>query len=330
MKWKDALLRTSVPLEYLVARHAHEHGFAVFGEYAYLRQSDEGTELEFSVDLWAMKSLKISEEDYWGKLHLLIECKYCYPGLNWVFARHVETSALYVDPISVFDHLCTRQIGDRGPAELLYGHLPLVFKGVELHSDNATTQSIDRGIHQLRYALPEFNQRVLTGQANEIHDSDLSVELVLPCLVTTASLRVIKPGIDLEQFQQAKALEDFTDPAEAVQLSLPVGAELDRHCDRILSDTLAKNLAIRARSLALAEIGKDNLRKLLPLSDLTISFRWSLYNVLVVNYSALRKYLAIIDRIATLFGQSLERIGRLEIAEKGATRFDTKTRIVPV
>jgi len=139
MKWKDALLRSSVPLEYLVARHAHEHGFGVFGEYAYLRQSDVGTEPEFSVDLWVMKSLKLSEEDYWGQLHLLIECKYSYPGLNWVFAPHIDTSVLYVDPISVFDHLCTRQIGDRGPAELIYGHIPLVFKGVELHSGNATT-----------------------------------------------------------------------------------------------------------------------------------------------------------------------------------------------
>jgi hypothetical protein len=99
-KWKDALLRTSLPLEYLVAEKLCELGFFISGEYAYIRPTDKSPNAEFSVDIHSFK-LFPSEEDVWANVHLLVECKYSYPGIKWLFSPQPSESLVIIGFIHV-------------------------------------------------------------------------------------------------------------------------------------------------------------------------------------------------------------------------------------
>ena len=72
-KWKDGLLKSSLPLEQLVAEVLANQKFFVCGEYSYLRTNENGLETEFSVDLEAFDLLP-EPGGSWGELRLLIEC----------------------------------------------------------------------------------------------------------------------------------------------------------------------------------------------------------------------------------------------------------------
>lgn len=47
-KWKDALLRSSLPLEHIIAQKLSKIGIYVSGEYTYLRPNEDGINTEFS------------------------------------------------------------------------------------------------------------------------------------------------------------------------------------------------------------------------------------------------------------------------------------------
>jgi hypothetical protein len=56
-KLKDSLLKTSMPLEYLVAEKLSELKYGIQGEYHYLRPNETGVPTEFSADIWAVNNL---------------------------------------------------------------------------------------------------------------------------------------------------------------------------------------------------------------------------------------------------------------------------------
>ena len=64
--WKDALLKTSLPLEHMIAEKLDRRGFEVCGEYSYVRTNAQGVSTEFSADLWAFSLLKKRKGGYWG------------------------------------------------------------------------------------------------------------------------------------------------------------------------------------------------------------------------------------------------------------------------
>jgi hypothetical protein len=76
-KWKDFLLKTSMPLEYLVAEKLSELKYGIQCEYNYLRPNETGVPTEFSVDIWAVNNLFKKNFGLWANLNYLIECKYC-------------------------------------------------------------------------------------------------------------------------------------------------------------------------------------------------------------------------------------------------------------
>ena len=93
-KWKDYLLKSSLPLEQLVAEKLEKSGVYIAGEYPYIRTNDQNISTEFSVDLHAFELLAYShqKDQYWGNLNFLIECKYNYPGVKWVFLPILDSS----------------------------------------------------------------------------------------------------------------------------------------------------------------------------------------------------------------------------------------------
>jgi hypothetical protein len=67
-KWKDSLLKTGLPLEYLVAEKLSELKYGIQGEYRYLRPNEQGIPTEFSIDLWERKGVKSAFDPWqiWG------------------------------------------------------------------------------------------------------------------------------------------------------------------------------------------------------------------------------------------------------------------------
>lgn len=61
-KWKDALLKTSLPLEHLVAEKLGKQKFDIWGEFSFVRENEHGLETEFSVDLHKNYPLMKSRE----------------------------------------------------------------------------------------------------------------------------------------------------------------------------------------------------------------------------------------------------------------------------
>jgi hypothetical protein len=43
-KWKDALLKTSLPLEHLVAEKLGKQKFDIWGEFSFVRENEHGLE----------------------------------------------------------------------------------------------------------------------------------------------------------------------------------------------------------------------------------------------------------------------------------------------
>ncbi len=50
-KWKDALLKSGLPFEYLVAQKLSKLNFNLHGEYSYLRRNEDDKTTEFSIDI---------------------------------------------------------------------------------------------------------------------------------------------------------------------------------------------------------------------------------------------------------------------------------------
>jgi hypothetical protein len=92
-KWKDYLLKSSLPLEHVVRRELAGVGMTGLGAFSYLRPNEHGIITEFSVDVWGSLSIG-NERSEWGTFDALVECKYNYPGVRWVFSPHDEGSLI--------------------------------------------------------------------------------------------------------------------------------------------------------------------------------------------------------------------------------------------
>lgn len=89
-RWKENLLKSSLPLEQLVSEKLENKNLYISGEYPYIKPNEQDINTEFSIDLHAYETIRNA---YTMRLHLLIECKYNYPGVKWVFSPHIQTSA---------------------------------------------------------------------------------------------------------------------------------------------------------------------------------------------------------------------------------------------
>ena len=151
---KDALLRSGLPLENVVARLLKDAGCDVWGEFAYVRTNENGVQTEFSVDTHAVGFLQDRRHGLWATLELLVECKYCYPGSSWVFVRHQSDTSLTSDVTTCVQSVCVRQLADLTPLSDAQGKIPRCTKGIVLHDNGPDTKTVYEGLSQLRYAMP--------------------------------------------------------------------------------------------------------------------------------------------------------------------------------
>lgn len=317
-KWKDALLKTSLPLEYLVAQKLDKKKFEVYGEYSFSRKNEQGLDTEFSVDLHAISELRERKGQSWGMLNFLIECKYNYPGVKWIFSPRPKNSVLFTGVVSKFQDLCTKRISDSSSLEALDDIFPYCVKGIELHESDANVQSISRGLHQLRWAIPQLAASCLRNQATTGHDEDLHIEFICPILVTTASLHIFREVPNLETFHKASDITDVTEEVKALVVYQEHGPQLSQYMQDIWSTLHAKTPQIKTRLDSLHQLRvSEKIQTIAPLEiEYYVSRNYLAKHVLVVTLDAFEEVMTNVIKAVKECGQKLRRIALLTYDQK--------------
>lgn len=228
-KWKDLLLKSSLPLEHVVASELSALNWIVWGQYPYSRNNESGLSVEFSADLQATKEYS-SKTHGVATLDILLECKYASPGVKWIFLPYPETAQLFSGVVKVFDGASNKRVTDRKYLEQFESAVEYCVRGVALHDSGCDENAITRGSSQLRYAMPRLAESTFASHANDWHDEDIAVTFACAVLVTTAPLYCLKPGLVLEDIYAAKSLDELLDPKEAVVLWDSDSPDRSRYC----------------------------------------------------------------------------------------------------
>lgn len=323
-RWKDYLLRSSLPLEQIVAEKLERSAFHVGGEYPYTRLNEHGVETEFSIDLHAFDIIEPSREQTLS-LNVLVECKYTYPGTKWIFSPHPEKSVVIMGCINYLEDLCTYRLDNKDALYQIDRKLEHCTRGIELHSKGADPNTISRGLHQLRYAAPNLVSQECQAQLSVWNEVDLAISCICPILVTTASLHTLKPGLNLSAFQSAGSLDNIAEEVEALIVYREPGPQLHKYCSQQSQTLLTQGLEVRQRLEEFDGIMGGNER-VLPLTwALEDHFVSASKNILVVRLDALDHVLTIVRRSVSSAAESSKRVASLAIDLKERTR-----RIVPL
>jgi hypothetical protein len=299
-------------LEQLVAEKLNASGYYVTGEFPYMRQNEEHIVQEFSVDLGASLLLtRKAKDDYWGNLNLLVECKYNYPGVRWVFTPHLSDIA--IGCISRFDDLTNKEVAKDTAQYQLDHELRYCVRGIELHDRDVNLQSIPHGLNQLRYAVPHLVGQVCGGQMLTGHAEDLHIEFICPILVTTASLHILKAGLNLDTFQEAASLSALADQVDALVVYQPAGPELGIYANSLAQEFSTReggrlDNRLKTRATILLSLGKKEW-ELPSRTWFDDQFRTAAERVLVVDYKAFKRMLRKLRRQLKKLTKSVSDIG---------------------
>ena len=215
--WKEYLLSSGVPLEYSAIRIFEELGIMNPGEYRYERKTESGLPQVFSVDVQATQ-YDVGRELY---IDCLVECKYRHDETNWVFTprNYGEFfSPNFADLFVTLDQCCTdRQLGRTilGRFESKY---PLCSKGIELLPRDANPKAIEQAIQQLRYAVVARSIECIDDQLFYSPKMTVPIWVIIPIIVTTASLWRLKVGTSLEDARNAEDIKAVADPHDVLVL----------------------------------------------------------------------------------------------------------------
>lgn len=312
-KWKSALLKTSLPFEYLVAKKLDNAGFSACGGYSYMRPNEDNKETEFSVDIWGIKFDKFINTEFLRCIELLIECKYNYPGVKWVFAQYPNRTEVSIGVINVIQDLCTRRV-KKDILCKLDEELPYCIKGIELHENDANPQSIERGLYQLKFAIPYLISSAISSQAVEKFDYDLNMHFICSILVTTATLFVLKDNICLDDIHNANSIDDIAFEVDALIEYQEPGPYLGKYVNKISTEMFESNSCIKERLDEFSPIlKKEGMEShLIPnIKSLHSAIKSGTCQNLIVTYNAFDKYIEKIKSLINESGFSLKSYGVL-------------------
>lgn len=233
-KWKDFLLKSSIPLEYEVKTFLDKRGCVGNYEYTYLRRDENEIVNEFSYDINAtfIKGCHFFE--------LMIECKYRDQSTNWIFTPESYGGFSEVNSYSFInpnDHFTQKNKF----LKLDYQPLaPLCGKGIEINSEGQNPKSILQAMNQLSYAMAK---KILSGMESQIGTSRYLSEMIfynIPIIVTTANLFRLNEKVTIEQIKQSNDLRDISTEAECLILKSSIGKDLEKYNNEILYQLVNK------------------------------------------------------------------------------------------
>ncbi|KHT27394.1 hypothetical protein RC98_10380 [Pectobacterium carotovorum subsp. carotovorum] len=209
-KWKEKLISSSFPLEYLASRKLATLDIAVENDFSYSRD-DAGILKDFSIDL---------NGSYWNEdcsyyLNFLIECKQRHDKNKWLFMNDPNTSEFSshtlgytlraVDDFSYIDFPPNATIE-------LDEKMAFVVKGIEIDTSNGNVydNEIKHGISQLAYSLPDVMIWQIAHSINS-HPEDNIPFFFVPILLTTSELFVTHDDFSMDKIREAQDVSDIAD-----------------------------------------------------------------------------------------------------------------------
>lgn len=302
-KWKKGLLKTGLPLESVVTNELSKHGHMISGEYPYIRPNESNQLKEFSVDIKTFKSLDVEGLGHSNYLELLVECKYRQPGTSWVFSPYPSETIMIglihttedIQPYKSLGTHCFDYELDTG----------FCIKGVEISvNGEGYNDNVRHGVFQLRYAMP-----VLMNHAYEmVYDLTMGkgVFHLCPILVTTAVLRVFKPNLSMDDFQNAESIDEVTEIKKSIIINEDQGPQLKEFSEKIANKFIdeRKDLEQLLSLIDNALTGDAWKNRHAPdLDTVKRSFNHATERVLIVNNEYLDEEL---ERLETSLIKSIE------------------------
>jgi hypothetical protein len=227
--------------------------------------------------------------------------------------------------VSVVDELTSVRV--TSGAKSLYSleqTLPYCARGVEIHSSGCDGNSIQRGLSQLRYAMPSMIAMTLRSQVQTWHDEDLSIHFLVPILVTTAELWVLRPEVGIDDIHAAEDLHEVASEVPALIHYEKQTPNLEVYASGIEEQLIKRYPVVLERIQQIQALTGKDYSHLPTTFELDHRFEFAGQNVLIVTLRHFKKIIGRLKRDIGLVGRDLERVGRLE-ADIPAKR----TSIVP-
>lgn len=227
-KWKEYLLKSSLPMEQNVAEIVNSHGLHVRGEFPYTRINENKVPVEFSIDINAGKLIKIrNNPEAWASLDILIECKYNSPGIDWLFTRYPNLEPICSNSIQDYDLFSTYWLWNKESLVEIEKNALYTISGLSIGNDTIDNNKIKHGLSQLRYSIPAWLERTASIELRD--ESAHSIPLVVPILVTTAPLRVLKSNVTFSDVHNASDLNDISTIHDVVYHYQEAGPSLSKY-----------------------------------------------------------------------------------------------------
>jgi len=278
-KWKDHLLKSSLPLEQLVAEKLIKKNLQIAGEYPYIRPNEQNINTEFSVDLHAYATYAKGGVTS-TRLNYLIECKYNYPGVKWVFTPHTNGlgNPLFSYTISHEENEILFHLWEL--SRYIPFYIPICTRGIELHNNGFDPNIIFHGLNQLLYGMPNliFQEANIVKHRSYRVNIGVDESIIYLILVTTADLFVLKTNQSLEIYHTAKSLDDIAEKVDVLLVEQELGPNLQQYCEWLLAPTIPSSIETDFRGMK-----KLILRELVP----------EVFQVIVVNFDKLDDILSL-------------------------------------
>lgn len=253
--WKEALLRSSLPLEFEAVRHLTAAGFSVNADLA--APADGGVDIHARIPLFPEDST--GPRGGPGVLELLVACAHRSPEAVALFLPHPDPQAMALTSpglaLRVVDHFSPFVIG---PEEIdsFEEEGRLCARGLELDPSTgmADMDFFRHGLRNLQVPLLRLMADNIVAALTGPEAANLPF-LFCPVLLTTAPPRVLTSGAGIEDIAAAARLEDVTDPVSHLVLTSDLGADFQSR-----RRTEMNRLAVLTRGEKIQEIEMKKAR----------------------------------------------------------------------
>ncbi|WP_395375065.1 hypothetical protein [Marinicella sp. W31] len=295
LKWKQRLLSSGYPLEYVTEKTLEKSKYKIFGEYPYLRESENGVVKEFSVDIRTWKSI-IVNKDY-HSLQLLIECKYLHDGTIWLFSPTTQENNF--GTTLLFDNSAVKPfVFDQNQLRNASISIQKCRNGVQINHNDDGRDSIKKGLYQLKFATPLLFKEIIELAVSGLFGSMSNLTFFGSILVTTAEIRVLNQSLDLSSFKEAKDISELSEKKKFILVEESAGPQLHNHVT-MQFDTLMSNHGDSVK-LKINEYQKAYQSDQLPLAPSIHTLSRDFINcsekVLVVNFDYLMELIEILEK----------------------------------
>lgn len=220
--WKEHLLSSGIPLEHSVIETIQTLGLSGPTEFKYERPNELGIPTIFSVDVHASK-VPIPPSQVW--IDFLIECKYRHDSVKWIFTPEAHSYPNFEFDerhlYNVLDYFSDGFELNMSQHPFDHSRYPLCSKGIEILPKGPNPKSIDEAMQQLAYAVSDQTAEAIEHQFKHLLGHPSPVWLLIPIIVTTAQLWLLKPNQTLDMIRNADDISNVAEPRKIVVLHEP-------------------------------------------------------------------------------------------------------------